>query len=127
MLGGSWGRRLTSRATLGVRTEGTTWLNTTSSTSRPSTSLRKSSSRAAWRARVTALTSRKRGPLLANGVRTPATTATRLPPLVSAMLSREKEESIINWVSLPLTVFGNHTGYRAPMLGIDRFQGLTPV
>jgi hypothetical protein len=39
-LGGSWGRRLTSRATFGTIAEATTWLNTTSSISRPSISPR---------------------------------------------------------------------------------------
>src|SRR5919112_252095 len=121
MLGGSWGSRLTSRATLGVSTEGTTWLKTTSSTSRPSTSLRKSSSRAACRARATALTSRKTVPLLAKEVRIPATTATRRPPLVSAMVPPLTSHL------LPLTLFSDNARHCPPMFGIRRLHDLTAV
>jgi hypothetical protein len=92
-LGSSCGRRLTSRATLGTRTDGTTWPKITSSTSRPSSSARMSSSRAAWRASAVAETSRKTVPLLAKGVRMPATMATRRPGRESCIASGSEVRS----------------------------------
>src|SRR5438270_1599555 len=76
---GSCGSRLTSRATFGTSGEGTTWPKMTSSTSVPSRFVRSISSRAAYRARSTARASFSDVPALVNGVRTPATTATRRP------------------------------------------------
>src|SRR3989442_6629135 len=76
---GNWGRRLTSRATFGTSADGTTCPKITSSTSGPSKFVRSSSSRAAYRARSTARASFNTVPDLQNGVRHPATTATRRP------------------------------------------------
>ena len=73
MVRGNCGRRLTSRATLGTVTFGTTCPKITSSTSEPGIPARESSSRVANRAIATGPASRNTVPAFANGVRTPAT------------------------------------------------------
>src|ERR1051325_5644998 len=63
----------------GTRADGTTCPKITSSTSWPSRFVRSSSSRVAYRPRSTARAFFNAVPALLNGVRTPATTATRRP------------------------------------------------
>src|SRR6185503_3117828 len=89
---GNWGSRLTSRATLGIRADGTTCPKITSSTVAGSRFVRSTSSRAASRARSTPRASLSAVPALQNGVRHPETTATRRrpfsvisPPLVASV------------------------------------------
>ncbi len=76
---GSIGRSETSRAMLGATTDGTTVPKTTMSTSSPSRFVRWISSAAQRRPRSMAVCDLKTVPARTNGVRTPATTATRLP------------------------------------------------
>src|ERR1051325_11334901 len=76
---GNCGSRLTSRPMFGTRADGTTCPKITSSTSWPSRFVRSSSSRVAYRPRSTARAFFNAVPALLNGVRTPATTATRRP------------------------------------------------
>ena len=100
----------------------------TSSTSRPSSSLRTSSSRAAWRASAVAETSRKTVPLLANGVRRPPTMATRRPGRESCMSTyRCRGRSVTTDVVVLFTRDGHHARHGAPALGVDRLEDLAAV
>ena len=119
MVLGNCGRRLTSRATLGTRTEGITWPKMTSSTSEPARSVRARSSRAAYRARVTAVTSLRTVPLFAKGVRTPATTAGRRPAGIVSILSFS--------VGVGRAPAGDNACHRAPALHIHRLEHLAAV
>ncbi len=79
MLVGNCGNKLTSRATFGVNTLGTTWPKYISSTKSPSRSIRCTSSIVVRRASSTAGMSLRRVPALQNGLLQPPITATRSP------------------------------------------------
>src|SRR3989454_137154 len=91
---GNWGRRLTSRATLGTSADGTTCPKITAFTSARSRLVRSRSSRATNRARSTARASLSTVPDLQNGVRQPAITATRRPLATGITFSSRKSRNL---------------------------------